>query len=90
MVEMVKLDLQPAATMEGTGFKQLQIIWSQITGFLQLCTLQLAYKSTKSYASRALTTDIWIGVATQLCRDCTFHFIKMGTQDMSVTNNLFS
>ena len=88
IVEMVTLDLQPAAMVEGIGFKRLINYLEPNYGVpsavhITSC-LQEHYAKAKTMVicmleelmHIALTTDIWTSVATQSYITVTAHFIS--------------
>ena len=88
MVEMVTLDLRPAAMVEGIGFKRLINYLEpnyRVPSAVHITScLQEHYAKTKTMVIRmleepmhiALTTDIWTSVATQSYITVTAHFVS--------------
>ena len=88
MVEMVTVDLRPAATVEGTGFRRLINYLEpnyRVPSAVHITScLQEHYETAKTRLIQmlqepnhiALTTDIWTSVATQSYITVTAHFIS--------------
>ena len=88
MVEMVTVDLRPAAIVEGTGFRRLINYLEpnyRVPSAVHITScLQEHYETAKTRLIQmlqepnhiALTTDIWTSVATQSYITVTAHFIS--------------
>ena len=89
LVEMLVLDLRPAATVEGVGFKRLVNYFDpnyRVPSAMHMakCFTE-KYETAKSTLTEmhkepqhiALTTDIWTSIATQAYITITAHFVSL-------------
>jgi len=88
LVEIIVLDLRPAAMVEGKGFRALinyvnpnnrVLSAMHITSCLQEKYLQaksILMQMLKNPSHIVLTTDIWMSVATQAYITITVHFLS--------------